>query len=239
LLVLEDGQALQFSELRTRFTLEHSSARRKASVTFDRNFHIFQSPKFQSVVNDAINFFAETPVHRLPPPQPFLGSGVYGLYFMGNYEFYASIARVNRDACSQPIYIGKAVPQGWRTGRSIGMQRQDLYKRLREHARSIQQVVNLQVDDFQCRFMILAEIESDLVVPVEAELIRRYKPLWNTVIDGFGNHDPGSGRYNQARSPWDILHPGRPWVERLTGESQSIEVVVARIQKFLGQSDLS
>jgi hypothetical protein len=87
--------------------------------------------------------------------------------------------------------------------------------------------------------MILAGIESDLVVPIEAELIRRYKPIWNTVVDGFGNHDPGSGRSNQAKSPWDILHPGRPWVERLTGESQSLEAVVAKIQQFLEQSDLS
>jgi hypothetical protein len=86
--------------------------------------------------------------------------------------------------------------------------------------------------------MILAGIESDLVVPVEAELIRRFKPLWNTVLDGFGNHDPGSGRYNQAKSSWDILHSGRPWVERLTGESQNIEAVVARIQQFLDRSNL-
>ena len=79
-------------------------------MTFDQNFHIFQSPKFQSVVNDAINFFSETPPLKLPPLQPFLGSGVYGLYYTGDYELYDSIARVNRDACSQPIYIGKAVP---------------------------------------------------------------------------------------------------------------------------------
>jgi hypothetical protein len=78
-----------------------------------------------------------------------------------------------------------------------------------------------------------------LVVPVEAELIRRYKPIWNTVIDGFGNHDPGSGRYNQAKSAWDVLHPGRAWVGRLTGQSQGIEAVVARVKKFLEQLDLS
>ncbi len=31
----------------------------------------------------------------------------------------------------------------------------------------------------------------------------------NKIIDGFGNHDPGKGRYNQLRSRWDKLHPGR------------------------------
>lgn len=175
-------------------------------------------------------------MHTLPPSYQFTGSGVYGLYYTGDFELYARGAKLNRDTWVQPIYVGKAVPQGWRTGRSIGTQRQDLYRRLREHTKSIQQVGNLQINDFQCRFMILSGIESDLVVPVEAELIRRYKPLWNTVIDGFGNHDPGSGRYNQAKSPWDILHPGRLWVERLTGNSQTLEVVIARVQQFLEQS---
>ena len=81
--------------------------------------------------------------------------------------------------------------------------------------------------------MILGGVESDLVVPVEAEMIRRYRPLWNTVVDGFGNHDPGKGRYNQARSEWDVLHPGRYWAERLTGESPHLNDIVVRIQDFL------
>ncbi len=57
----------------------------------------------------------------------------------------------------------------------------------------IQKAENLQSTEFQCRFMILNGVEGDLVVPVEANLIRRYKPLWNMIVDGFGNHDPGSG----------------------------------------------
>ena len=30
--------------------------------------------------------------------------------------------------------------------------------------------------------MVLTDIEQDLIGPVEAELIRRYKPLWNSYI---------------------------------------------------------
>jgi hypothetical protein len=86
--------------------------------------------------------------------------------------------------------------------------------------------------------MILSGVEGDLVVPVEAELIRRYRPLWNTVVDGFGNHDPGAGRYNQARSEWDVLHPGRLWAERLTGESPRREDVIAKIRRLLKESPL-
>ena len=81
--------------------------------------------------------------------------------------------------------------------------------------------------------MILSGLESDLVGTVEAALIRRYRPLWNTVIDGFGNNDPGAGRYNQARSEWDILHPGRLWAERLTGQSPRREDVIEKIRQFL------
>ena len=81
--------------------------------------------------------------------------------------------------------------------------------------------------------MILCCIESDLVVPAEAELIRRYGPLWNSVIDGFGNHDPGSGRYNQAKSEWDVLHPGRPWADRLMGKSPHLEEIVEKVQQLL------
>ncbi len=202
-------------------------------MNFDYSLHIFRSPKFQSVVNEAIEFFVKTPLHRLPPPNQFLGPGVYGLYYVGAYELYAKISELNRIACIQPIYLGKAVPPGWRTARTGTSETFDLYQRLREHTRSIIQGANLAIDDFRCRFMILNGIESDLIVPVEAELIRRFMPLWNTLIDGFGNHDPGAGRYNQARSEWDVLHPGRSWAVRLTGTSPKLENVIAKVRLAL------
>ena len=202
-------------------------------MNFDYSLHIFRSPKFQSVVNEAIEFFVKTPLHRLPPPNQFLGPGVYGLYYVGAYELYAKISELNRIACIQPIYLGKAVPPGWRTARTGTSETFDLYQRLREHTRSIIQGANLDIDDFRCRFMILNGIESDLIVPVEAELIRRFMPLWNTLIDGFGNHDPGAGRYNQARSEWDVLHPGRSWAVRLTGASPKLENVIAKVRLAL------
>jgi hypothetical protein len=194
----------------------------------DLHLHTFHSPLFQSVVDRAIAFFTKTPVHVLPPPSSFVGSGVYGLYYVGDYELYARVVSLN---CTQPIYVGKAVPAGWRTARATEAKTPVLYHRLREHARSIQQAKNLDVGDFRCRFMILGGIESDLVVPAEAELIRRFRPLWNYVVDGFGNHDPGRGRYNQAKSEWDVLHPGRAWAERLSGESPRLENVIARVHQ--------
>ncbi len=201
--------------------------------TFDPQQHVFQSPELRSVVYDAIAFFNLTSAYRLPPPQSFRGAGVYALYYTGDFEHYRIMTAANVEQCVLPIYVGKAVPEGWRTARTQLTQSPVLYRRLREHNRSIEQTENLQATHFWCRFMILQDIEGDLVVPVEAELIRRYRPLWNTVIDGFGNHDPGSGRYDQAPSEWDILHPGRSWAERLKGIPPSLEAVVHNVQRYL------
>jgi hypothetical protein len=87
-----------------------------------------------------------------------------------------------------------------------------LFNRLSDHADSIIQASNLEIDDFQCRYLVV----DDIWIPLgESMLIDRFKPLWNVLIDGFGNHDPGAGRYQQKKSPWDALHPGRTWAERV------------------------
>lgn len=192
--------------------------------------HVFRSQKFRSVVDEAIAFFLTTPPHRLPQREQFMGSGVYALYYVGNFGLYQPLAELNKKGPIQPIYVGKAVPPGWRTGRIRKSDTADLHGRLAEHAHSIQQTSNLDVAHFLCRFMILTDVEGDLVVPVEAELIRRYRPLWNMAIDGFGNHDPGAGRYNQAISEWDVLHPGRSWVQRMKGKPPKLEKIVAKVK---------
>ena len=195
--------------------------------------HIFYSPKFRSVVEEAISFFMTTPVSNLPPAQQFGGVGVYALYYIGGAKFYAPISEANSDALLLPIYVGKAVPTGWRKGRARLSQGPELHRRLSEHFRSVEAASGIEPKDFKARFMILKGAEVDLVVPIEAELIRRYVPVWNTVIDGFGNHDPGSGRYDQAPSEWDILHPGRTWAMRLKGTAPSLEAVRTKLRGHL------
>ena len=96
---------------------------------------------------------------------------------------------------SIPLYIGKAVPSGWRTARVSASQGQQLYNRIREHYRNLNAAENLDPTDFKCRYMVLDDDESGIIGPVEASLIRKFEPLWNTVIDGFGNHTPGIGRF--------------------------------------------
>jgi hypothetical protein len=108
-----------------------------------------------------------------------------------------------------------------------------LYDRLSEHASSIQEAKSLDLADFSCRYLIV----DDVWIPLgESLLIERFSPLWNLVIDGFGNHDPGSGRYNQRRSRWDTLHPGRSWAGKCKPHSLSKSQIEAEVRQFLEHS---
>ena len=202
---------------------------------FNREEHVYKSDAFEEIIKDTIRFFNGTPVVDLPTSEQFFGTGVYAIYYIGQYELYAEIGKRNRIEFAQPIYVGKAVPRGWRQARvtnSDANKSTELYTRLKEHSRSIDQVENLNGNDFTCRFMILEGAESNLIGTVEAALIRYYFPIWNTEIDGFGNHDPGSGRYNQAKSNWDILHPGRPWADKCLGETPPVNKVKEKVAVY-------
>lgn len=155
------------------------------------------------------------PPERLPPLEKFNGAGLYAIYYAGDFEPYAE---VSRDECEWPIYVGKATPPGARKG-LVGLNAppgRKLYGRLREHARSIEAGKNLGIDDFLCRFLVV----DDIWIPLaERLLIGHYRPLWNGVVSGFGNHGPGgrpgggSSRGDQMKSEWDVLHPGRAWAK--------------------------
>jgi len=101
-----------------------------------------------------------------------------------------------------------------------------LCNRIKEHADSIIAVENISLADFRCRWLVVDEV----FIPLgESLLISHFKPLWNVVVDGFGNHDPGSGRARGKKPAWDVLHPGRGWAERLQ-PAGTHEEIVARIQ---------
>ncbi|MCM1489347.1 MAG: Eco29kI family restriction endonuclease [Muribaculum sp.] len=188
---------------------------------FDRNKHVFHSPEFEELIKDTIRFFNGTPIQPIPPIESFVGAGVYALYYIGKSGIYKKFHEINRLEYSQPIYVGKAVPRGWRQGRIEESRSNELYRRLCDHAKSINAAKNIKANDFLCRFMILENAASNLIGTVEAALIRHYQPLWNCIVDGFGNHDPGKGRYNQEKSEWDIIHPGRQWANKCTQSSKT------------------
>lgn len=137
-------------------------------------------------------------VAPLPPDLPFEGAGVYTIHYSGPFESYI-------DLC-ESIYVGKADKR--------------LYKRLTEHAISIQAVNNLSQSDFGCRWLVLEQIWIGLT---EQILIEQYRPIWNRVIKGFGNHDQGRSRWNQRRSHWDTLHPGRIWAARMQDAKDTVD----------------
>jgi hypothetical protein len=208
------------------------------NLSFDRKEHIYTSTAFAELVKDAVRFFNGTPVHTLPPPEAFGGTGVYALYYTGSYPAYRKYAELNRLAYNFPIYVGKAVPKGWRQARlsdDVLNQSKELHTRLREHARSIGSASSLAVEDFMCRFVIFEGEASDMISTIEAALIKLNMPLWNTVVDGFGNHDPGKGRYEQAKSDWDVIHPGRAWAEKCKGAYSSAVDVMRRTDAHLKQ----
>jgi len=192
--------------------------------------HIFNSKSFVELIEEAIDFFIQSPSEQLPPDEKFPGGGVYALYYSGDFQDYEVIFKRDPDV---PIYVGKAVLPGWRQARSTVKEgATSLYSRLREHSRSIDAATNLDLSDFTCKFMVLAGPENDLISTVEASLTRKYNPLWNTSIDGFGNHDPGKGRYEQATSEWDALHPGRIWAKRLKGASPDEGKIKEKIGRY-------
>lgn len=205
--------------------------------SFDRNKHVYHSEAFSELVKDAVRFFNGTPVHSLPLQERFSGTGVYALYYTRQNNIYNRYAELNRLEYKYPIYVGKAVPKGWRQSRIshdvTTKPSTELYSRVREHSRNIEKVEGIDLRDFSCRFVIFETGSSDMIETIEAALIKLNFPLWNSALDGFGNHTPGAGRFNQAKSDWDVIHPGREWAEKCTGIPRSKADIVARIEKHL------
>ena len=172
------------------------------------------------------------PVHSLATIDQFAGAGIYVIYYTGPFEPYELMAKRNAQEPTWPIYIGKAVPAGARTGRRLFSEitGRVLWNRLKEHADSIRVARNLDIDDFDCCYLTV----DDLWIPLaETVLIARFRPLWNQALEGFGNHDPGAGRYGGLRPLWDALHPGRSWAEKCRARPEALDELSERMWNFL------
>ena len=167
--------------------------------------------------------FEQQLLNRLGDPINIYGPGIYSLVYTGALPAYQTIS-----LSSTPIYVGKAVPPGSRRGDTVDAHAPALQARLREHARSIEQSENLNLDEFRYRFLAIVPVWITLA---ERFIIEYYKPVWNRCLDGFGDHDPGSGRYNGERSWWDTMHPGRTWAERLR-DVKTVEEARTKIDLF-------
>jgi hypothetical protein len=184
----------------------------------------------------------EQPVHPLDAIPAFEGAGIYVLYYRGPFPAYAPIAAANAEEARWPIYIVKAIPSGGRKGASLTASARGtpLYKRLAEHRDTIREVEQgsgtLAVADFQVRYLTV----DDIWIPLgESLLIARFRPIWNRALDGFGNHDPGKGRYNGMRPLWDHLHPGRGWATRCAVRTETIPEIEQRLADYLAAHPLA
>ena len=162
----------------------------------------------------------------------FKGAGIYAIYYKGDFDVYQPLSQLNkRGKFKAPIYVGKAVPAGARKG-GFGLDNKPtvaLFNRLVEHAETISLATNLKAEDFYCRYLVV----DDIWIPLgESLLIAKFSPLWNTLIDGFGNHDPGKGRYEGFCPRWDVLHPGRAWATKCRQRSETIKQIKNDIEEY-------
>ncbi|WP_434110447.1 Eco29kI family restriction endonuclease [Methylocaldum sp. GT1TLB] len=172
------------------------------------------------------------PVIPLGNLKTFNGAGIYAIYYTGTFACYEPISERNRnEQFSAPIYVGKAVPKGARKGGDLeASPGKVLFDRLKQHAKSIEEASNLNITDFHCRYLIV----DDIWIPLgESLLIAKFDPLWNKLIDGFGNHDPGKGRHAGIRPRWDVLHPGRPWAGRCQPRDETAEQIIREARDYL------
>lgn len=161
------------------------------------------------VATSVLNALLASEPIRMDELAPFSGAGIYALYYRGRFPAYRLLAEANAEDCTVPIYVGKAVPDGGRKGANVadGAASRALAKRLiGDHAASIEMAENLSLDDFYARWIVVRPVWIGLS---ESMMISRFAPVWNNIVDGFGNHAPGSGRAKSQLSRWDTLHPGR------------------------------
>lgn len=198
------------------------------------NAHVFNPLDKKSLGESVVQALERVAPSNLSTLDEFKGAGMYALYYHGAFPPYAALSAKNRPVPSHPIYVGKAVPAGARKGANeiTGVDSRALWLRLREHADSIKVADGIAPGEFTCRHLVVDDIWIGLG---ESLLIQAYAPLWNTVVEGFGNHDPGAGRRGGKRPAWDELHAGRTWAKRLQPAKLDRPQILAEIASYMSR----
>jgi hypothetical protein len=181
--------------------------------------------------------------------KPAYGSGVYAIYYEGAHPLYARIS-----GTETPIYVGKADPANGdaSTPREQGPR---LTARLIEHAGTIataEQYANVQnfpeglhairLSEFSCRRLVCA---TNAQLVAERHLIRMFWPVWNSDTKacwGLSKHGDAAKTRKNKRSPWDVVHPGRPWAldDELEDKASAAEIqdrIGAVLNKYPPRTD--
>ena len=170
------------------------------------------------------------------PPKPltniqqFYGSGVYALYYHGDFVPYAGISKREH-----PIYVGKADPAVPASNTALE-QGDQLAKRLNEHLKTISKAKStLRAEDFSYRALV---VRSGYQSSAEEYLIELFEPIWNHICYGFGKHGDDQKTRGNRRSPWDTLHHGRAWAhtDSEIEDAKTPERIIAEIDSHLRES---
>jgi hypothetical protein len=145
----------------------------------------------------------------------FPGAKLYAIYYTGEHKLfpaYEQLALANSAGkLTLPIYVRKS-DQATQTGLPEPTSTQKIYRRLLRHRASIEAASStLDIRDFYCRWLVLVDSFIGLG---EAQMIRLYRPVWNSPLRGFGNNPTGVPRESGKKSAWDSVHPGRTGVGR-------------------------
>jgi Eco29kI restriction endonuclease len=188
-------------------------------------------------ISDALFEKEPEPLNGIPQ---FDGIGMYAIYYTGSFEPYKLMATCNKEFVQWPIYIGKASAGQLRRATYLFSENEKkgthLWNRLRDHVKSINDASNLNVADFQCRYL---ELDDIWLLHGEILLIGYFKPVWNLYLEGFGHHDPGAGRYGKhpgytgLRPMWDVLHPGRKWAYKCNERTETVDFLSNGISSYL------
>lgn len=144
--------------------------------------------------------------HPLETIERFYGSGVYAIYYKGDFPLYERIS-----GTETPIYVGQAAP-AINNARTPMEQGDRLCRRLDDHRKNIGRAIGtLNIADFEFRSLV---VQSGWETAAEDYLIHLFQPIWNSetkILFGLGKHGDDAKTRANKRSPWDTLHPGRGW----------------------------
>ncbi|WP_315550934.1 Eco29kI family restriction endonuclease [Rothia mucilaginosa] len=199
---------------------------------------IFDPLDYKHIINTVLMAFEQEKVRGMSSMEPFYGAGIYAIYYTGSYPAYSLMAEQNiENPGSFPIYIGKAeVANSRKGGLDISADyslTRKLYERLSMHKETIQSAENLDICDFQFKVLALTPIWIPFA---ENILIARKRPVWNDILEGFGNKNPGIKRRSGKRPKWDTVHPGRFWSREMPLGGESVEDLCAKVENHLKKS---
>jgi Eco29kI restriction endonuclease len=158
------------------------------------------------------------------------GSGVYAIYYKGDFPLYAPLS-----GSETPIYVGQAAPASnhARTPREQGNK---LSARLDTHRKNVAKATSsLRLDHFEFRSLV---VQTGWETAAEDYLIHLFRPIWNSetnILYGIGKHGDDAVTRANKRSPWDTLHPGRAWAARSIVDAKTIPQIEAELRTYFGE----